>query len=216
MGRSEAIMQANATTAMRLLMFLVAAGLMLGVGKAHAQYRWTDANGQVHYTDKAPPPGARDVRVLGRVGVGSAADDAGFPTEVRRAMQNFPLVLYTTANCSPCVTARNYLRRKALPYSERIVQSPADFEAFKAITPENSFPVLSIGRQVIKGYQEQEWDGAIAAAGYPATGRLPQGYQAIASPLAPRPAPQAGTLAPADAPADGASTGTDTATGARP
>ncbi len=210
-------MQARKTRATTPLMLLVTAGLLLGgIGTAQAQFRWTDANGQVHYTDQPPPPGARDVRTLGRVGVGSAADDAGFPTEVRRAMQNFPLVLYTTDNCSPCATARNYLRRKALPFSERIVKSAADFEAFKAITPENSFPVLSVGRQVIKGYQEQEWDAAIAAAGYPATGRLPQGYQPTVSPLAPRTAPQPGSLVPADEPPDSQTMGTPPAPNARP
>jgi hypothetical protein len=53
-------------------------------------------------------------------------------------------------------------------------------------------PVLTIGSQQLKGYQSNDWQGYLDAAGYPKTSALPASYRNPAStPLTtPAPAPK--------------------------
>lgn len=43
----------------------VAAALVCAAAQAQSTYRWTDAKGNVHYTDSPPPTSAKDARTVG-------------------------------------------------------------------------------------------------------------------------------------------------------
>jgi len=154
---------------------------------ALAQYRWTDANGRVNYGD-APPPDAKNLSTVDGRRRGNAADPTGgIPFEVRKAMATFPITLYTAPDCSPCESARNWLRRRGAPYQEVLVETDVDAAELKRRVGTTSVPVMTLGRTPHAGFREPEWIAALTAAGYPQQGVLPASYRAEpAKPILPR------------------------------
>lgn len=173
----------DALTAWPLLMLLVAL-------PGHAQYKVVDANGKVTYTDRPPATNQAKVTPLAaRVGQpGVVAGDAALPLELRQAAGRYPVTLYVVSGaCSPCDTARQLLRQRGIPYSEKLVQSAEDSEALERLSGGRDAPTLSIGTQTLRGLAPEVWASYLDAAGYPRESRLPTGYQfAAATPLTER------------------------------
>ncbi len=186
-----------------------AAALLLVVGAADAQtvYRIVGPDGKVTFSDK-PPVNPATVSVTGPGGkpVPVRADEAVLPFELRQSMARFPVTLYSGPGCVPCNAGRLLLQGRGVPYTEFNVSSNADIDALQRISGENSLPFLTIGGQKIKGYSQTEWTQFLNAANYPATSRLPSGFNfAAAKPLVTT--QQAEPAAVADAPAAAAATG---------
>src|SRR5215203_5342671 len=109
----------------------VVAALLLMALPSLAQYRWVDASGRVNYGD-APPPEAKNLsRMDGRPATDATNPSGGLPFELRKAMQTFPVTLYTALDCPPCDLARNWLRQRSVPYQEVVVDSDVDAEELK-------------------------------------------------------------------------------------
>lgn len=159
---------------------LLAAGLASAA--ALAQYRWLDESGQTSYGDY-PPPGARDLRRIDPRTADSTASKATLPFELRRAMEQYPVTLYTSDNCPPCEGARAYLRKRGVPYAERVVDGPDDSAELKRLTGHDKVPVLALGRQMQAGFDPPAWSRALDAARYPLASMLPPDYK----PEAPQP-----------------------------
>jgi glutaredoxin len=181
---------------------LVAALAVAVAAPAAAQYRWTDANGKVHYGD-SPPRDAKDVRSLNLRAAPLPADgSATLPFEVRRAMERAPVVLYTAPECPPCEPAAAMLRERGVPYTERTVTTPEDLQEFRRISGGLRFPYLTVGSQSQSGFEPGAWSSLLDAAGYPKGSMLPRSYQwAAPQPLTtPAKPPTAQTAAPPVAP----------------
>jgi glutaredoxin len=175
------------------LLCVLAAG---GLAPAAAQYKWSDAEGRTVYGD-SPPRDARNVQRLdARSASGEADALAALPFESRRAAQQFPVILYTTANCPPCDAARELLRARGIPYGERTIASKEDSDQFEKLDLGSRLPVLTVGRQAQREFETKAWHAALDAAGYPRSAQLPRNWPVAPVPLAPRPAearPVAGT-----------------------
>ncbi len=146
-----------------------------------AQYRWTDAEGKVTYGD-APPPQAKDVQRLGEpirqrvpnTAPNTAPDtDPTLPYELRRATERFPVTLYTTAQCAPCDQARNFLRSRGIPYTEKTISHTEEIELMKQKGLGTDLPAATIGRQNLSGFRADTWTLELNAAGYPEQSKLP-------------------------------------------
>jgi hypothetical protein len=186
---------------------LLLALLCTGPG-AHAQYKWTDHDGVVSYGDQ-PSKDAEHVEHLGSVlSPAQAASDAlaRLPFEIRKAAHDFPVVLYARPDCQPCDTGRAFLKSRNVPYTERTVLTREDLDAFRKLGGTDILPSMSVGRQMLRGFEAGAWSESLATAGYPRDVPLPRDWQwAAATPLA----PPAETPPPADsaaAPAGGDST----------
>jgi glutaredoxin len=174
--------------------------LLLPVFCAQAQYKWTDPDGRVNYGDQ-PPRNARQVeRINAAAGAVASADDlAGLPFEVRNAAKNFPVVLYVTVatECAPCTRARDFLKARAIPFVERTIATNKDLTAFQALGGGRQFPVVTVGRNWLPGFEPNAWSEALNDAGYPQGATLPRTWQwPAATPLAapdPAPAPASAT-----------------------
>src|SRR5712692_2296884 len=94
---------------MRIL-FVAAAILSTVCANAFGQaYRWVDQDGRVHYTQTPPPPDARKVQRKNFRGGGVDVSNLPYATQV--AAKNFPVTLYTLADCgAPCDQARGPLQ----------------------------------------------------------------------------------------------------------
>lgn len=176
----------------------VALMLIAIASPCHAQYKVVGPDGKVTYTDRAPAPSDGKVTSLSTRS-GAAAADAALPLELRQAAARYPVTLYVMAgSCDPCESARQLLRQRGIPVSEKQVQSPEDSEALERLSGGRDAPTLTIGSQTLRGLAPEVWNSYLDAAGYPRESRLPASYQyPPATPITERREASAARQAPA-------------------
>ena len=140
--------------------------LLLPVLAQAQMYRWVDDNGKVHYSDRAPLSGAKNVQKQSMsAGQGSSAP---LPYALQQAVRNFPVTLYTSEVCKEtCDQARELLNKRGVPYSEVTVTDEVDLAQLKKLSGDNVVPVMTVGREVYKGFESGAYKVALDSAGYP-------------------------------------------------
>jgi len=160
-------------------------------------YRYTDKDGNVVYTDRAPPSDSKDVQAK-RLGP-NYIETNELPLAARQAMDRYPVTLYTFACGEVCQRAEALLNRRGVPFTTVNIEEPKGAEQLKNLTGELTAPVLQVGDKLIgKGYNEQRWTALLDQAGYPkapASRRItparPPAAEAPAEPPTDSPAPTA-------------------------
>ena len=156
----------------------LAAALLLAAPSIRAQYKVVGADGKVTYSDREPSASEGRVSALGARGAASQAAEADLPFEVRQAAAKYPITLYTTNGvCEPCNQARQFLKQRGVPFSERQATSNEDIEALEKLSGGREAPTLTVGSQVLRGFGSDSWAQYLDAAGYPRDSRLPSSYQ---------------------------------------
>lgn len=185
----------------RLALAIAAIVLVPALGHAQSVYRWVDKSGKVHYSDQPPPEEAKNVQQK-RMGGGGSVEVSQLPYATQIAMQKNPVVLYGAPTCgAPCEQGRALLGKRGIPYSERDVSAnEADAEALKKLVGAMDVPVLTLGANKLKGYDEGSWNSALDSAGYPRTALPGQRPPAPPKPPAPPATPPAPAAPAADAP----------------
>lgn len=149
---------------------------------AHALYKVVGPDGKITYTDR--PAVSPDNKVQSVNANGSVTNDAALPYDLRQAVQRYPVTLYTTKDCPPCDAGRQTLRQRGVPFAEKTIATKDDGEALQRITGGRDLPVLTVGSQVLRGFQRDDWSSYLDAAAYPKESKLPANYsQGGASPL---------------------------------
>ena len=163
--------------------------IVIHSAQAGELYRWTDAKGNVYYGD-VPPADATQVEVMTYSAAPTPSEALSY--EMRRAQQNFPVTLYVADNCGEyCSQARSLLSKRGIPFSEKMLITQEEIDAFKVLSGSDSTPTLSVGRNFLKGFQAEQWHSELDFAGYPktapyrASGTLPASAPAAASEVAP-------------------------------
>ncbi|MGA9665759.1 MAG: glutaredoxin family protein [Gallionella sp.] len=164
-------------------------------------FRWVDKAGKMNYGD-VPPADATDIERLSISSESTLNDD--LPYETRRAQENFPVTLYVGNDCGDlCDQARSLLNKRGIPFTEKLLHTREDIEAFKKLSGiDGGIPVLAVGRDFLKGYSEPRWNSELDIAGYPKTASY---RQRIATPKPPVPSssvPQTGAPAGQTSPAE--------------
>lgn len=145
---------------MRIATLLSVAAVILALAAAasgaDAVFRWTDAQGKVHYGDK-PPASAKSTEVANRI-----SSYSGPPTVTERrgtaAAANQSVVMYSTSWCGYCKKAREYFQQKGIAFAEHdIERSPAANAEFKQLGG-SGVPLILVGKQVMKGFSEQRFE----------------------------------------------------------
>ena len=151
----------------------VQAIFMLATGHLYAQqvYKSVDKNGRVTYSETQPLPGSGDKLT------GDSAAGASLPYTLQQVASRYPVTLYTTAECGPCINARLMLTQRGVPFKELTVSSNEDITAYKKLNSDNNFPLVTVAAQQLKGYEETEWTKYLDAAGYPKSSVLPRNYR---------------------------------------
>ena len=177
---------------MRLTLRMLCAIAVLLPGVTAAQFKWIDAAGRANYGDN-PPADARKVEPISRPFTGDADPLATLPLELRHAVANFPVTVYTSADCgAPCTAGRDLLRSRGTPFAEITIGTPQDLEAFRKLGFGDRVPVLTVGRQSVTELQSDRWNALLDSAGYPRNATLPRSWNNPASrPLAPPSTPTA-------------------------
>lgn len=170
------------TRALLSLATSVAAASLFASLPAHALYKVVGPDGKVTYTDRPAVSTENKVQQVGTGG--SVANDVALPFELRQAAQRYPVTLYVAPDCSPCDAARQYLRQRGVPFSEKLVSTAEDSNALQRLTGSTGLPSVTVGAQVVRGWQREDWASYLDAAGYPKESRLPANFpQGKAEPL---------------------------------
>jgi len=188
--------------------------LLLCAASAHAQlYKWVGPDGKISYSDTPPPATASKVETKSLTAEGSNTVD--FPYELAQAAKNSPVTLYTTASCAPCDDGRKLLGKRGVPFTEKTVNSGDDISKFHKLAGADArLPVLTIGRNLQRGFEAGTWNTALSAAGYPENSVLPKSYHnAPPEALAPAATP---ALAKQDKRADGSNSASQSSSGELP
>lgn len=167
----------------RIILLMACLVIMPPVVQAGELFRWVDKAGKMNYGD-VPPADATDAE---RIKLSSEpAQNADLPFETRRAQQNFPVTLYVGAGCGQvCDQARSLLSKRGVPFSEKLLRTKQDVEAFKLLSGiDGVVPVLAVGKSYVKGFLESQWNSELDIAGYPKTASY---RQRIAPPVRPEP-----------------------------
>jgi hypothetical protein len=148
--------------------WLTALVLLLSLPAQAETYRWVDSEGKVHYSDTPPPPAARNIKRQSSPPKPAATQQ--LPYELQQAAKNFPVTLYVTDCGESCSYARQLLAKRGIPHTELDPTDALTYEKLKKVTGGTAVvPVVLVGRQVLKGFDEQSWNAALDAAGYPKT-----------------------------------------------
>lgn len=152
-----------------ILILLVLAGAAFAQSKT---WRWQATDGVVHYSDKPPPPGARNVQEFSATG--NVIDNDPLSYAVRKAAADHPVTLFTAPNCADdCKAAREYLSSRSVPFSELLMNKEDDLAGYRKIFgPEEAMvPSITVGNtQKTKGFEKGQWKKMLDLAGYPAVG----------------------------------------------
>jgi glutaredoxin len=173
----------NSIAKIAIKLIAAQAVFMLAASHLYAQqvYKSVDKNGRVTYSEVPPLPGSGDKLTAG------SATNAPLPYALQQVVSRFPVTLYTTADCAPCINARLMLTQRGVPFSERTVSSNEDIDAYKKLNGDTSMPLATIASQQLKGYEETEWTKYLDAAGYPKSSTLPRNFRnAEATSLTPK------------------------------
>lgn len=151
---------------MKTLVPIVLALAMASSLQAAQLYRWVDAAGKVHYTDKPPPKEAKDIE---KKRVRTAADAIPMPYALQQAAKTFPVTVYNADCGAPCDQANALLEKRGIPHTARNARAPEVQADLKKVTGSQDVdvPVLQVGRNVVKGWEAGQWNNALDAAGYP-------------------------------------------------
>ena len=117
-------------------------------------YKWTDSQGQLHYSD-IPPSDANNVKPAKLTA--NVIEVEQTPYEVGAAAKKNPITLYAFEGCGEgCTRAQALLDKRGVPYT--LKNKEADKHELQKLTGETKVPVLIIGKQTPRrGFQEATW-----------------------------------------------------------
>ena len=156
------------------------ASLLMALVSVHAQaqgvYRIVGPDGKVTFSDR-PPADATTAQPARTTNTGPAAANPSLPFELRQVANRFPVTLYTGSDCAPCVSAKNLLTQRGVPFTERTVSTNEDIAALQRLSGNSSLPFGTVGGQQLAGFSDAEWTQYLDAAGYPKQSQLPANYR---------------------------------------
>ena len=129
-------------------------------------YRWVDPAGRTVISDTPPPGRAHSVAKAGA----SDGNTDGLPYAAKKAAEDFPVTLFTSADCvSQCKDARDLLNVRGVPFTEKMVQKQEDLDELKQLVGDAYVPALKVGKQSFRGFEAGAYNNLLDLAGYPKT-----------------------------------------------
>jgi len=144
-----------------------AVALLFAAAVAAQAYRWVDKDGKVHYSQTPPSP-AQAASVQKKSAGGSTIESSQQPFATQQAAKNHPVTIYTAENCKEaCSDARSLLSQRGVPFREVAITDEKTRAELKKVSGSDEVPVITVGKQVTKGFATETWHTALDSAGYP-------------------------------------------------
>jgi glutaredoxin len=150
---------------MTVARFLLLIVLITPVLAAAGVYKWTDAQGKVHYSD-SPPPETKTQQI--NVKVNSISGPAVVSTfrDAPTAKSKEKVRLFTTVWCGYCKKAKAHLAAKGVPYDELDVEKSEHGRSEYAKLGGRGVPVILVGSQRMDGFDAAGLDAMLGQAGW--------------------------------------------------
>ena len=149
----------------RILFATVA--LLFAAAAAAQAYRWVDKDGKVHYSQTPPAP-TEATNVQKRSAGGSMVESNQQSYATQQAEKNNLVTIYSAENCKGASkNARALLSKRGVPFREVAIVDETSRAELKKVSGSDEVPVLTVGKQVTKGYSADIWHAALDSAGYP-------------------------------------------------
>ena len=157
-----------ATLAYRITLGIAAVTLAGGAFAQTQVYRYTDADGRVVYSDRAPSGNVKNLQTKKLGANFISTSETGFASAL--AAERYPVTLYTFSCGDVCQNAEALLNRRGVPFTIVNVSEAEGQARLKAVASEGVAPVLTVGDKLISsGYNEASWQAMLDQAGYEKT-----------------------------------------------
>lgn len=142
------------------LLRLAACLLSLLSGPAGAEvYRWTDAAGKLHFSDRKPE-GTGQVEAFRGEGPLSIVDSPPAATAPEK------LRMFVTQWCPTCKKAKAWLRQRGTPFEELDVETSAQAKAEYDRAGGRAVPLILLGRERMTGFDARRLEDWLVKAGH--------------------------------------------------
>ena len=129
---------------------------------AHSQvFKWTDAQGRVHYGDKPPPNRSAEdisdkITINSFTGTEVTTNDFFDAVEEARAekARNKPkrVVMYSAVWCGVCKKAKRYFQQNRIPFKEYDVETSEKGKKDYARMKGRGVPIILVGKTRMNGF----------------------------------------------------------------
>jgi len=128
-------------------------------------YKWTDAQGRLHYSDN-PPREAKAKPV--QIKINSIQGPAVVSTirDAPPAKAKDRVRIYTAVWCGYCKRAKAHLAAKGVPYDEVDVEASQQGRSEFVQLGGHGVPIILVGNQRMDGFNAERLDAMLAAAGW--------------------------------------------------
>ncbi len=134
-------------------------------------YRWMDEQGQVTYSDLPPPA---SVKTAEQRRFGNRPGSQQLPYALQMATRDHPVTLFVSDCGVACSQATQLLGKRGVPFTEKNAKDPKVQPELMVLTGGKlEVPVLLVGKNVVKGFEQDGWHSALDIAGYPKSNSLP-------------------------------------------
>ncbi len=145
--------------------FLLLAMLIASAPAGAGVYKWTDAQGRVHYSDDPPPEAkAQQIKVKINSIQGPAVVSTLRSTSAAKAKDK--VRIYTAVWCGYCKRAKAHLAAKGVAYDEMDVETSERGRSEFAQLGGRGVPVILVGNQRMDGFDANGLDAMLAGAGW--------------------------------------------------
>src|SRR4249920_1108880 len=129
-------------------------GIVSGIASAQVQqvYRYVDVDGKVVYSDKPPPPNAKDAQAK-RV-TGNSIETSALSYATQQAQERYPVTLYSFSWGVVCDSAQGMLNKRGVPHTVIDVSAADGADKLKKLSGSLDAPALQVGEQYAVGFNE--------------------------------------------------------------
>lgn len=148
--------------ALRLLLLVL---LIAPLPAGSEIFKWTDAQGHVHYSD-SPPPEAKAQQVKLKVNSIQGPAVVSTTSNTPAAKVKDKVRIYTAVWCGYCKKAKAHLAARGVPYDEVDVEASERGHKEYAQLGGRGVPVIIVGSQRMDGFDAAGLDAMLAKAGW--------------------------------------------------
>ncbi|MCP4699541.1 MAG: glutaredoxin family protein [Gammaproteobacteria bacterium] len=141
-------------------------------------YKWTDADGEIHFSNRPPPAKKRaDMEIFTYTAppaVETMQDDVQSTAQSRtdskeKSIQPVPkanVIIYSAVWCGVCTKAKRYMKTRGIPYTEYDIDASASARAeFKRLGGKG-VPLILAGNQRMHGFGPESLEAMLRKAAY--------------------------------------------------
>jgi glutaredoxin len=142
---------------MKDLVFLL---LLLFIAQPSAAeiYKWTDEQGQIHFSDEKPEnQESKEVELEIRTYESVSYEDlSNEPSKVEPAKADArkKVVMYSASWCGTCKKAKKYFRRNGIPFTNYDIEKSSRAKKLYEQLGASGVPVIIVGKKRMNGFSE--------------------------------------------------------------